>query len=159
MANTELHLLFIYLFFCFSKKKNSWFIAMFLYSVLQRHDYVSTFPDILSYDPFNCWTLICCFSLNVVVQSLSRAQLFATPWTAAHQASLFFTISLSLLKLYVHWVNDATQPSHLLSPSSSPVLNLSLQGLLQWVGSSHQMAKVLELQHKSFQWIFRVDFL
>ena len=33
------------------------------------------------------------------------------------------------------------------------------QGLFQWVGSSHQVAKVLELQHQSFQWIFRVDFL
>ena len=33
------------------------------------------------------------------VQSLSRVQLFAIPWTAAHQASLFFTISRSLLKL------------------------------------------------------------
>ena len=35
----------------------------------------------------------------VVVQSLSRVWLFATPWTAAHQASLSFTISQSLLKL------------------------------------------------------------
>ena len=35
----------------------------------------------------------------VVVQSLSRVQLFATPWTAAHQASLSSTISQSLLKL------------------------------------------------------------
>ena len=34
-----------------------------------------------------------------VVQSLSRVQLFATPWTAACQASLSFTISRSLLKL------------------------------------------------------------
>ena len=34
-----------------------------------------------------------------VVQLLSRVQLFANPWTAAHQASLSFTISLSLLKL------------------------------------------------------------
>ena len=35
------------------------------------------------------------------------------------------------------------------------------QGLFQWVNSSHQVAKVLELQlqHWSFQWIFRVDFL
>ena len=33
------------------------------------------------------------------VQLLSRVQLFATPWTAAHQASLSFTISKSLLKL------------------------------------------------------------
>ena len=34
-------------------------------------------------------------------------------------------------------------------------------GLFQWVSSSHQVAKVLklQLQHQSFQWIFRVDFL
>ena len=35
----------------------------------------------------------------VAVQSLSHVRLFATPWTAAHQASLSFTISQSLLKL------------------------------------------------------------
>ena len=40
-----------------------------------------------------------CFMFNVFVQSLSHVQLFATPWTAAHQASLSFTISQSLLKL------------------------------------------------------------
>ena len=34
----------------------------------------------------------------VVVQSLSHVRLSATPWTAAHQASLFFTISQSLLR-------------------------------------------------------------
>ena len=34
----------------------------------------------------------------VIVQSLSRVQLFAFPWTAACQASLSFTISQSLLK-------------------------------------------------------------
>ena len=37
--------------------------------------------------------------LAVLFQSLSRVQLFVTPWTAAHQASLSFTISQSLLKL------------------------------------------------------------
>ena len=54
------------------------------------------------------------------------------------------------------------QPSHPLSSPSPIALNLSQhQGLFQWVGSSHQVAKVLELQfkHQSFQWIFRVDFL
>ena len=39
------------------------------------------------------------FSIIVVVQSLSCVQLFATPWTAACQASLSIIISLSLLKL------------------------------------------------------------
>ena len=41
-------------------------------------------------------------------------------------------------------------------------LNLSQhQGLFQWIGSLHKVARVLELQlqHQSFQWIFRVDFL
>ena len=37
--------------------------------------------------------------LFVVVQSLSCVRLFATPWTASHQAFLSFTISWSLLKL------------------------------------------------------------
>ena len=45
----------------------------------------------------------------------------------------------------------------LLSPSP-PALNLSKhQGLFQWACSSHQVTKVLELQHQSFQWIFRND--
>ena len=39
------------------------------------------------------------FSVVVVVQSLSHVQLFATPWSVAHQAPLSFTISWSLLKL------------------------------------------------------------
>ena len=38
-------------------------------------------------------------SKQVVVQLLSRVQLFETPWTAACQASLYFSISWSLLKL------------------------------------------------------------
>ena len=63
---------------------------------------------------------------------------------------------------HVHWVGDAIHPSHpLLSPSPS-ALNLSQhQGLFKWVSSSHQVAKVLEfqLQHQSFQWIFRTDLL
>ena len=52
--------------------------------------------------------------------------------------------------------------SHLILSSPSPAFNLSQhQSLFQWVSSSHQVAKVLEiqLQHQSFQWIFRVDFL
>ena len=41
-----------------------------------------------------------------------------------------------------------------------PALNLSQhQGLFQWVGSSHQVVTVLELQLQPFQWIFRIDFL
>ena len=67
-----------------------------------------------------------------------------------------------LTQTHVHQVGDAIQPSHPLSSSSPPAFNLSQhQGLFQWVGFSHQVAKVLELQlqHLSFQWIFRTDFL
>ena len=56
----------------------------------------------------------------------------------------------------------AIQPSYPLSSPSPPTFNLSQhQGLFQWVSSSHQVAKVLEpqLQHQSFQWIFRTDFM
>ena len=63
---------------------------------------------------------------------------------------------------FVHWVSDAIQPSHPLSFPSNPTFNLSQhQGLFKWLSSSHQMAKVLEfqLQHQSFQWIFRTYFL
>ena len=65
-------------------------------------------------------------------------------------------------QVHVHWVSDIIQPSHPLLPSSSFLFNLSQhQGLFQWVSSSHQVAKVLglQLQHQSFQWIFRIDFL
>ena len=87
--------------------------------------------------------------------SLSCVQLFVTPWTTACQASLSITNSWSLLKLMFIWVGDAIQPSHPLSSPSPPALSLSQhQGLFQWVGSSYQVAKVLEfqLQHQSFQW-------
>ena len=60
-----------------------------------------------------------------------------------------------------HWISDAIQPSHPLS-SPSPAFNLSQhQDLFIWVSSSHQVAKVLEfqLQHQSFQWMFRTDSL
>ena len=57
-----------------------------------------------------------------------------------------------------HWASDAIQPSHPLSPPS-PALSLSQhQSLSQCVGSLHQVARVLELQHQSFQWMFRGDF-
>ena len=69
---------------------------------------------------------------------------------------------LEFAQTHVHWVSDVIQPSHPLSPSSPPALNLSQhQGLFLWAGSSHQVAKVLkfQLQQQSFQWIFKVNFL
>ena len=52
-----------------------------------------------------------------------------------------------LAQTQVHWVSDAIQPSCPLLSPSPPALSLSQhQGLFQWVGSSHQVAKVLALQ-------------
>ena len=65
-----------------------------------------------------------------------------------------------LIQTHVHWVRDAIQPSHPLSSPSPPAPNPSQhQGLLQWVSSSHHVAKVLEfqLQHQSFQRTPRTD--
>ena len=48
---------------------------------------------------------------------------------------------------HVHWVDDTIQPSHPLSPLSPPTHNISQhQGIFQWVSSSGQVTKVLELQ-------------
>ena len=95
------------------------------------------------------------------VQSHSCVQLFVTPWAATHQASLFIINSQSLLKLIS--IESVTSSNHLiLSSPSPPTFNLSQhQGLFKWVSSLHQMAKLLEfqLQHQSFQCIFRTDFL
>ena len=48
------------------------------------------------------------------VQSLSRVQLFATPWTAARQASLSIPNSRDLTQTHVHCVDDAIQLSLIL---------------------------------------------
>ena len=67
---------------------------------------------------------------------------------------------LELANTHVHWDGNAIQPSHPLSSPSPPAFNPSQhQGLFKWVSSLHQVAKVLELQHWSFQWIFRTDSL
>ena len=67
---------------------------------------------------------------------------------------------LEFSQTHVHGVDDAIQPSYPLLLPSTTALNLSRhQGLFQWVGSSPQVAQILELQHQYFQWIFRVDFL
>ena len=66
------------------------------------------------------------------------------------------------VQTHVHWLSDVIQPFHPLSSPSLPAFNLSQhQGFFRWVSSLHQVARVLEfqLQHQSFQWLFRTDFL
>ena len=83
----------------------------------------------------------------------------STPGLPVHHQLLEFT---QWAFIHAHWVSDAIQPSPPLLSPSPPALNHSQhQGLFKWVSSSHQVAKVLvfQLQHQSFQWIFRTDFL
>ena len=94
------------------------------------------------------------FSCSVVSDS-------ATPWTTSMPGFPVLHYLPEFAQTRVHWVGDAIQPSHPLSFPSPPAFDLSQhQCLFQWVSSSHQVAKVLELQfqHQSFQWRFRVDF-
>ena len=94
------------------------------------------------------------FSCSVMSDSFNSMD-YSMPGFSVHHR-------LQLAQTHVHWVSDAIQPSHPLSSASLSAFNLSKhQGPLQWVSSSNQVTKVLELQlqHQSFQWIFRTDFL
>ena len=96
------------------------------------------------------------FCLVTVVQSLQST--LCHPMDCSTSSFFVLHYLLEFAQTHVHWVSDAIQTSHSLSPPSLPALNLSKhQGLFQGVSSSHQVAKVLELQHQSLQW--RTDFL
>ena len=91
----------------------------------------------------------------------SVAQLCLTLWDPTGCNMQGFPVLHSFpefAQTHVHWVSDAIQPSHpLLSPSLFP----SIKVFSKWIASLHLVAKVLELQlqHQSFQWIFKVCFL
>ena len=97
-----------------------------------------------------------------VVQSLIHVRLFGTPWIEARQASLFFAISQSLLK---HMSIESGMPYNhlvlchpLLLPSSIfpsiRVFSNESSLCIRWPSMLE-----FQLQHQSFQWIFRTDFL
>ena len=115
------------------------------------------FKSWLSTSPSRKWRT--CYQFSSIAQScliLCDPMDYSTPgFPVYHQLPEF-------AQTQVHLVGDAIHPSHPLLSPSPPAFNLSQhQGLFQWVSSLHQVAKVLEfqLQHQSFQWIFRTDFL
>ena len=100
----------------------------------------------------------------VVFQSVSHVWLLVTPTECGTPGLMAPWPSLSpgVYSKLILWASDAIQPSHPLLPPSSLALCLSQhQGLFQRISSSHQVAKVLELQlqHQSFQLTPRTDLL
>ena len=107
------------------------------------------------------------FSTDLLLSSVQFSSVaqwcltFCNPMDCSRPGLLDYHQLPEFTQTHAHWVSDATQPFHpLLSPS--PAFNLSQHhGLFRWVTSLHQVAKVLEfqLQHQSFQWISRNEFL
>ena len=120
-----------------------WYFIILIFPLLNTAIFAFSILSLFSSVAQSCLTL--CDPVNC-----------STPGLPVHHQHL------ELTQTHVHWVGDAIQPSHPLSSPSPPALNLSQhQGLFKWVSSSYQVAKVLEfqLQHQSFQWIPRTDFL
>ena len=90
----------------------------------------------------NSWQVTTgCLQL-AAVQLLCCVWFFVTPWTAATPVFPVLHYLPEPAQTHVQWVGDEIQPSRPLSFPSPPALNLSQhQGLFQWFGSSHQVAK------------------
>ena len=81
----------------------------------------------------NSHYFICCCSV---------AKSCSTLWDPMDCGMLVLHYLLESVQTNVHWVVNAIQLSHPLSPPSPPALNLSQhQGFFQWISSSHQVAK------------------
>ena len=119
--------------------------------------WVSTFNYLEVSFPFSSWRWM--WLRNIVV-SQSCLTLCETMDCSTPGFPILHWL-LEFAQTHVQRVSDAIQPSHPLSLPSFAFNLLQFQGLSQWVSSSNQVAKVLELQlhHQSFQWIFRIDFL
>ena len=112
--------------------------------------------DQLTNRTLNHWKFNCCCSVAQTHWTLCDPLDCRTPgFPDLHHL-------LKLAQTHVHQFADAIQPFHPLTSPSPFAFNLfHHQALYQWVGSCHQVAKVLELQlqHQAFQWTFRTDFL
>ena len=99
-------------------------------------------------------TLCCC--------SVSKSHLtLCDPMDCSLPGFPFLHYLPEFAQTLVHWVSDAIQSSHPVSPPSPLALNFSQhQGLFQRINSLHQVAKVLQLQlqHQSFQ-ILKLELL
>ena len=105
----------------------------------------------------NLWIWIMFFRIFVVVQSLSHVRLFVTPWTAARQAPLSFTISQDLLKLMSI---ELVMPSNHLALCHPLLLLPSIfPSIRTFSNESVLLISWPKYWSFSFQWIFRTDLL
>ena len=123
-------------------KMNNWEMEFWGLQELNNNNYFCNFQVFCNYVTLNCF-----YKVIRSDQSLSRVQLFATPWITARQASLPITNSREFTQTQFHRVSDTIQPFHPVSSPSPPAPNPSQhQSLFQWVNSLHEVAKVLEFQ-------------
>jgi len=129
-----------------------WFYVIFHNHTLRDNDYTENAG---SHNPRALWDSKPSQNQFMVTNYCSIAQSCLTLWDPIDCSTPDFPVLHYLpesAQTHVHWASDTFQPSHPLLPASPTTFNLS-QGLFQWVSSSHQLAKVLELQlhHQSFQ--------
>ena len=132
---------------------------------IERAHFITFFfssVHLMLHSPLWTWPSISLWHIIIVVQLLSDVWLFATPWTVEYQASLSSTICLGvcsnscLLNQWCHPTMSFSIASFSSSPQSFPVSgSFSVSWLFTWGDQSGK----LQLQHQSFQWVFRVDFL
>ena len=97
-----------------------------------------------------------------VVQLLSHVWLFAAPWTTAHQAGFpVFHHLPEFAQTHVYRVGDTIQPCHPVVSFSSWLQSFptSRSFPMSWLFPLGGQILELQLQHQSFQSIFKVDFL
>ena len=119
-----------------------------------RDQYVSSFVPCAS-DKFASAleALLLLFSHSVLSESLWPHGLQLARLPCPPPSASFLTCMSTELVMPSNHLILCHHPSHFCFSFSQN------QGLFQWVSSSHQVAKVLEFQCQTFQWIFRVDFL
>ena len=158
------------MFYLFSKSNFSSSLTLFTYSVLASLLFLFlSFPfsflifieiqliySVVLVSGIVIKLYMCVCICVIVVQSPSCVQLFVTPWAATRQACGSLTISRSLPKFMS--IASVIPSSHLIL--WCPLLHLPSVFPSIRVSCSHQVTKILELQlqHQSFQQVFRVYF-